>query len=296
MAMPYAFLRMMEGKKIDLDKSKRSPKEQTEFLMQGRMAGKYLGACLDSCRWGSCTTVMYEMGVKGMIDFIQNWMRQNKENFQHLWHEKKIEELYTKFELPFIHHETCPRYKEHKGAITDFGGRLRCAHESEQKFKPSFVEYYDFFDKLSGMKRRNFHETGPDVPFSEDGFKYDVDQKHYERELEIFEKEEPTFLVNDVCYAIISEKGRILPLETILKRLNLSPETVKVYCNTLGPCKRLDELSREDRDDLMELRLCQGHIQPHNKTEFPFDGWDLAFYVQKWYQQLPEGKVPLFEK
>jgi hypothetical protein len=289
-----------------IDKSNRLPKEQAKFLMtEDEMKGKYLGACLDSCRWGSQTTVMYEMGVKGLIGFIQNWMQQNPENFTDLWHEKQIEELYTKFELPFIHHETCPRDKNHSGVVRDLGGKLRCAHKSEERLKPNFVRYWDSFDKLSGMTYRHYFQDEPSDPLPDDAWdektgellpEYKEDAERYQKELEEFQQEEPSLLVTDVCYSILSDRGRILPLETIIKRLNLRPEIETVYCDRFGPCERVDELSQSEKEHYEIYGWCQGHVQEHDKVEFPFDGWDLAFYVQKWYQQLSDGKSPIFEK
>jgi len=195
--------------------------------MQGNMKGQYLGRCLDSCRWGSQTTVMYEMTVRDMISFIENWMHQNDENFQDLWHERTIEELFEKFELPHIHHENCPVKEYHIGTIEDLGRRIRCSY----KLKP-----------ITNL---------------------------------------------NVCYAILSDKQRILSLETVLNRLNLRPKFKRVYINP--------ELGINEPRDLMS-ESNSVHMEPNDKVEFPFDGWDLAFYVQKWYEQLPNGTAPVFEK
>ena len=261
MAIPYAFIKVMRGEKAYLDKSHRMPKEQAEFLMQNsNMKGEYLGACLDSCRWGSQINVMYKISIRGMADFIKNWMQQNEGSFTDLWHEKQIEELYTKFELPFIHHEICPRDKKHnlKEVIKDRGGKLRCINRSEKKLKPSFITSYTHFDELSGMKRVEYYEDAPRNPF-DCGDEVEELSLKQEEELEKFEQEEPTAVIDNICYAIISNREVIMPLETTLKRLNLRPER-------------------------------------SNEIEFPFDGWDLSFYVQKWYQQLSDGKAPIFEK
>ena len=120
MGIPYAFVRALKGEKPYLDKESRLPKQQAEFLVQeGNMRGKYLGVCLDSCRWGSQTTVMYEMDINGLIGFIENWMHQNAGNFQDLWHERQINELYKTFELPFIRNETCSVDSNHNDVILD---------------------------------------------------------------------------------------------------------------------------------------------------------------------------------
>jgi len=305
--LPYALLKMLKGEKPYLDKSNRMPKEQAKFLMKrDHMKGKYLGECLDSCRWGSQMTVMYEMSINEMIGFIQNWMQQNSENFTKLWHETKIEELYEKFELPYINHKTCPRDENHSGIVRDLGGRLRCFHKSEQKLKPSFTTYFDFFDDHSRIQRRNFSENEPHDSIPEDAWaengelaqEYEKEWKEHLKELKQFKNAKASLSITDVCYAILSDESRILPLETIIKRLNLRPATETVYCNydRFGPCKRVKELSESAKEEYELMGRCIGHTQPHDKVEFPFDGWDLALYAQKWHQQTPDSKSPVFEK
>lgn len=259
MAIPYEFIRVMKGKKpSDLEREKRLPKQQLEFLMQnGNMKGKYLGACLDSSRWGSQTTVMYEIDIKGLINFIQNWTSQNPENFQQLYHEERIEKLYTKFELPHIDYKVCPRNENHKGTVTDLSGRVRCAHKEEKRFRPSFLEVYgSYLDKLANISRLDFVESHPR------NLGYDKEDPELQLLLDKWNTEERTAVYADFCYAILSDKEYILPLETILKRLEV---TSPFY-------------------------------ERQGNTEFPFDGWDLAFYVKKWYEQFPNGQAPLFEK
>jgi len=191
-----ASLKASQRKKSSLNRlNNKSPKKQAEFLVQKEnMKGEYLSDCLDSCRWGSQTTVLYDMSIKQMISFIQKWMQQNKHNFQNLFNERKIEEAYTKFELPYINYELCPRNKEHEGVIKDLTGRLRCAHKSQQKFKPNFVRHWDFFDKLSGMTRREYSEDEPSNPFPDDAWNEETDElwkeeyKRYQEELEQLKK------------------------------------------------------------------------------------------------------------
>ncbi len=244
MTISYAFVKVMQGQEPYLDSSGRMPKEQARFLKHtGNMREKYLGACLDSCRWGSITTIMYDMNIKEMVSFIQNWINQNPKNFQSLWHEHAIEDLYTKFELPFINHKTCPKNKEHTRTIKDLGGKLRCAHKVEINSVP---------------KKQDF------------------------------------------CYTILSDIETILSLETILRRLNLNPEFQTVYCGgypySIEPCKKLHKLNAEERERYSLFHRCMGHTELTNQIEFPFDGWTLAFYAKKWYEQLPNGQAPLFEK
>ena len=252
-----------------------SIKDMMRFLMKGNnMKDEYLGACLDYIRWGGQTTVMYELGATGLINFIQHWMRLNKDNL--IWSDKDPSE---KFKLPYINHGECPRDEKHKGLIKDLGGRIRCSHKSKKELKPSFVDSYTTFDELSDMKITEFYELESMGPSQdEDG-----------------NNEKPTFVVNDVCYAILSDENSILSLEKVLDRLNFEPKYKTVYCSDhydLGPCKRLDKLDDWEKD----LAFCPGHSEENNVTVHPFCGWTLAWYVQKWYKQTPNGQAPVFEK
>ncbi len=302
MTIPYAFTRVMEGKEPFLDKNSRSPKEQAQFLLKsGHMKGKYLGACLDSSRWGSATDVMYEMPVTGLIHFVQNWMRQNKKNFTKLWHERKIEDLYKKFELPFVDNKKCT-VEKHAGTVMDHAGNLRCAYTTKKLLKPSFMYSY--------VEERNKHGVPTKIEFDERDPTYNLPSEEYNdteipvsllkeneamlKEQKEFEEEIPSVEVSDTCYAIISESKNKLSLETILKRLNLNRSTITERCGIAGPCMRLDEVPEGDRQFYDDL-ICIGHERPNNQTVFPFDGWDLALYVQKWYEQKP-GDSPWFEK
>lgn len=256
MPVPYDLIRHFEGKKPLLEKSNRSVKEQTAYLLQpGKMIGIPLGACLDSCRWGSKSTTMYEMSVQGMVSFIQNWMAQNPDNYQQLFHERPLAEIYIKIELPHLKHEKCPRDEKHQGTITDFEGKKRCRFRRKLSFRPSFMESYQEFDTLAQLERKNYYER-------------DFTTSREER-IYLQEKDKMTE-ITDHCYAVLSDKDVILSLETVLRRLNLHPETnVKVFKDT--PPKLT------------------------NKYQFAGDGWDLAAYTQLWYEQLPIGTAPFFE-
>src|SRR3989344_4215659 len=195
MSIPYAFVKALRGKPSRLDKSSRVPKEQANYLLKkNHMQGHYLGDCLDSSRWGSMTTVMYEMSIKKLIFFIQSWTRQNQGNFQNLWHEKKINELYTKFELPYMHKESCLG-ENHEETILDLKGRLRCAYKNDIRFKPSFVIHYSLFDEELNMNRTYFFEDEPHSPLPDDAWdevtgdilpEYEKEFLKYEEELERF--------------------------------------------------------------------------------------------------------------
>ena len=298
MTIPYAMLKVLKGEKPPyLKESIRDPKSESEFLMKDKnMKGYYLGDCLDSCRWGSDLTVMYEMTSKEMITFVKIWMRQNKGNFQNLWHERKIDELYKKFELPYIN-RACTG-TDHKEIIMDIEGKLRCAHKEIMTLKPSFTHIFEGFDESSQTKRITYHVLNPVDPNKIRG-DVDIDGdefKHHVEEFKKWEEEEPTLVVTDYCYTILSDRGTILSLETILDRLNLEP-IVRVFCNmTDQGCspKRLMQMPKRERESY--LGTCFGHIEKNNHLIFPFDDWNLAFYVQRWCEQLPNGKSPLFDK
>src|SRR5438309_764494 len=116
MAIPYAFLKVLNKEEPYLERHGRSLREQKEYLKGSRNMGElYLGACLDSIRWGGQTSVMYEMTIPEMVSFIDFCMKQNSDKFEKLFHEKKIEEMSTHFELPYIEHDSCPRDEVHKG-------------------------------------------------------------------------------------------------------------------------------------------------------------------------------------
>ncbi len=295
MGLPYSWIRLMEDKEPYLNKHGRLPKAQANFLMRSNhMKGMTLGYALDSCRWGSPTTVRYEMTIGDMISFIENWMQQNGSEFPRLFHEKGIDELYIKFELPHIKNEVCPRNKEHVKTIQDRAGRIRCVEITKKRFKPGYVDEWDEFDKLSAMKRRVFshHYLENDLPSDEELWTPQEDQKFKQ-----YIDAEETEVVEDPCYAILSDETLVLPFETVLKRLNIMPETYSVWCG-IGRCKpsMVKQLSPEERKDYEIFGTCRRHDIPTNQIEFPCDGWDLAFYTQKWFEQIPNGGAPLFEK
>lgn len=270
-----------------------SIKERISFLMQNNnMKDEYLGACLDYIRWGGQTTVMYELGATGLISFIQHWMKLNKDNL--IWSD---EDPQKNFKLPYINYDKCPRDEKHKGLIKDLDGRIRCSHKSKKELKPSFVDSYTTFDELSDMKVTEFYESGPHIPPEDEDGSFlcdDKEIKQYEKEMDNFNNEEPNFVVNDVCYAILSDENSILSLEEVLDRLNLELKTRVVYCRGgySSRCNRLEELDERQR----EFAFCPGHAEENNYTVHPFSGWTLAWYVQKWYEQTPNGQAPVFEK
>ena len=299
MGFPYAFMKVMRKEEPFLDRGRKSLKGQEIFLRRKEnMRGLYLGACLDSIRWGGQTTVMYEMGNIKMISFIRNWMRQNEGNFQDLFHERGIDELYKRFELPHTDHKVCPRDKGHKERVMDRGGRLRCAHVDRKKLRSSFIQSYRSGDRMVFLERDPLYE----VP---------EDENHWSRRdkalIEKYDAEEPTAEIIDPCYVIISDKGRVLSFETILNRLNLAPKTKRVHCpgndhirftrNKGCTKERLNEMDEEERLRNEDINFCPGHTEPINdRLVFPFDGWDLAFYVQKWWGQKSDGSAPIFEE
>lgn len=299
----FPFMKALAGEKdpnLDLPEFKgMNPKQRMEFLMQsGNMKGKYLGACLDSCRWGSTVSVMWETDVRGLMGFIQKWRDENNDN-PSLYHELKLEEAYTRFELPHINHESCPRNKFHGRTFVDNSGKVRCGHRDVSGMRPSFLESYEIFDELSQMSVQNIYERAPEDPSSWDEEGKDLtDKEDYDRYLKLRRKylgEEKSLEVVDVCYAILSDKNLVLPFETILTRLNRTSETRTAYCeeSSNGPigCKRLDEVPANRRD--FYSFHCQGHDEPNKQVVFGFDGWDLAFYLQRWREQ-DNGKAPWF--
>lgn len=302
MAIPYPFIKVMNGDKSpNLEGiEKKSPKKAMKYLMEGHnMRGKYLGACLDSCRWGSPVTVMWETDVRGLMRFIQRWRDENNDDLN-LYHEVPIDRLYTRFELPHIQHKQCPRDEKHRRNFLDAGGRIRCGERSVRRFRPSFIESYAFFDELSQMRIRNFFEEEPTDPsYTDDEGEWVHPEEEYSKYLKAIDRfnlETETEPVVDVCYAIISDKDLVLSFETILQRMNLARQTKTVYCGndpTRRGCKRVSELDEGDRRAYEFSGSCPGHGDRVKEVVFPFDGWDLAFYLQRWREQA-DGKAPWF--
>ncbi len=273
MVVIYEFNRALEGKKPyfeAIEIAKMSPGQRMRYFMQEEtMKGEYLGACLDFCRWGGQTTVKYDTDIKGLMGLIERWKTLNDSN-PSLYHEREIRELYHRFELPRVNHEGCPRNQEHKGMVKDGAGRVRCAHVSTKFLKPSFTEVYRDYDSLAQMNVNGFCENEPwdptpnyeqlkidnDCPELE-GVKYipveeTEEYSQYLIDKRRYDEEEPVE-IKDHCYAVISERDQILTLESILGRLNLSNKTHEVV--------------------------------------FGFDGWDLAYYVQRWEEQFPDRQT-----
>lgn len=290
-----------------IEKEEEPPpsKKQIKFLLKDNMKGEYLSTCLNKNSWTSPPyfTKVYDMGIRELVSFVQNWMQQNEGNFDKLWYEKQIGKIYQRLKLPHLNNKTCPKNKNHKEKIKDVNGKIRCAHKSNINLRPSFIEDYNFFDKSAHTKKRYFYERAPNGKINHsldsslymfDIEKYNLDpEKQHREELKLFEQEKKSVPLTDICYTILSDKDTILPLETILKRLNIRSETEKVYCNEsgLGICERLHELNKEDRKIYEMMRICPGHLQLHNKIEFNFDAWALAFYIRKWYKQLSDKEL-----
>jgi hypothetical protein len=295
MSIPYEFVRAMEGKKPSWgDRGGRSPKDQMEFLMQdGNMKDKYLGFCLDSCRWGGRTTVMWETDVRGLMNFIQEWRGQNNDNHD-LYHERSINELFTRFELTHRKHDKCPRNEDHKEIMRDVAGRIRCGHIYSKSVRPSFARKdREEVDELSQTVGFRVYEQEPDDPrYEDDDGDWIVPEPEYSRyirEKEKWAKEKPVEIF-DVCYAIIDDRSVVLPFQTILERENLAPKVKETRCGDYEinrkPCKRLDELKDVERKRAEELDECPGHIDINYEVVFPFDGWTLAFFLQRWKEQV----------
>ncbi len=281
--MPYTYNEIFDKKNEPSFKFNKfnwnGTRSAVRYLMNDqRMKGEYLGACLDYVRWGGQTTVMYAISTSELIDFIQHWIKLNKDNL--IWN---VEPPPERFKLPYINHDICPTNKSHKGLIMDLGGRLRCANKSKQILYGEICSY-NFFDKEADISKTGYSEKN-----SEDNY-----EKITETNDEILNTKKHQ--IDDVCYAILSDKGSILSLEKILDRLNFEPRYRTVWCNNLSVCEKKNELNKEDREIYRELNLCPGHDVENNEVIHPFDWWTFAQYIQKWYEQVPDGKAPIFEK
>ena len=84
-----------------------------------------------------------------------------------------------------------------------------------------------------------------------------------------------------------------MPLEEILDRLELDPRWYTVYCTEQGLTHNQDPFSRS-KCRLENDEECFGHSVYLNRTIHNFDGWYLAWYIQKWYEQ--GDKVPVLKQ
>ena len=271
----------------------RTISEQTAYLLeQGKMVGKPLGACLDSARWGSQQTVMYELSVTEMVGFITNWVSQNGKNFPKLLEDPRYFAKYDGITLPFIAYSNCPKEKGHTKRVKDRSGLVRCGHIRVKKFNPEFVQVYPPTNFVSGLERTWYVEEIPSV--SEEVGKateWARENRAYLEAIGRFEDQSrKTEEVNDPCYAVISDENVVMPLETVLRRLAVSSEFLrKSSLRLLKDCQGDDPYQSSDQIGVDEFENPQ--------TEFPFDGWGLANYVQLWFEQTEGNSLPdLFER
>ena len=284
------------GRDPNLKFGNMSVEKRIEHLLKpGQMKGKFLGACLDSCRLGTMNTCYWPMNIHGLMGFIQKWRDENNDQ-ESLYHEEPLEKIFSRFELPRINHENCPRDKNHSETFIDAVGRVRCAHKDVKQVKPSFLRVSDSSSWDSDSQTKYFHmwEDEPREPevYDEDTGEMVIDEGESPLYLEKrarYDAEEPVDLV-DVCYSIIQEpKTLVLPFETILIRENIHPETKTVFCGSrfsaFSECRRLYELDKEDRKLAESIGHCPGHVEDTNASEFLFDGWTMAYYLLRWKQQ-----------
>ncbi len=248
-----------------------------------RMKQVSLGELLDFASYGGMNFVCWPMSKKIFLGLIETWMSAQELGKPRIHSEEipdpEIKGLYTikekykeyfylfnKFhqdfdeKLPWIDYKKCPRDLSHNGErIKDGTGRIRCGHVDKEKLKPSFVREYSCFDAVLGIERLEFIEVEPsetdDMPEWEDDKTLSGEERRIlernRRHMDLFEREEPTLEVLEPCYALLSDKGIYLPLETVLDRINVT------YACT-------------DKE---------------NYCLFPFSGFALASYVKAWYQQ-----------
>jgi hypothetical protein len=258
----------------------KTDKERYQFFTEDnakRMKFVSLGEALDFVSIGGGNFVAYNFGTRAMVDFIKGWIegQKSKIKYRTIGDSKigcSLEEesrqtfyMWNKFhrqeeipELPRIDYSSCPMDKNNNTFIMDRGGRLRCAHQKRELINPDFA-FMSISEGLgTSMKRYSFTEFGPEEPSSYDEDDNDItdlgseEYKEYLARKEKFEAGKSTALV-DTCYAVIKEpKNMYLPLETVLERIDCSPD---------------------------------------NKwTAHPFTGFTLATFVQAWWEQPGDRK------
>jgi hypothetical protein len=253
-----------------------------------RMRHVSLGEALDLISVGASNYCYWDIAIRQLTDFVKQWIDKQEPRIEYVrvpkgdgWYrdEEKSREfsyLWNKFHqdsdqeltLPFIHRDSCPAGKGHKRTGKDLDGRVICLHADIKKFRPSYLRDVTFSDEEC-----HFWEEEPNEPVFEES-DYDGNgelipkaQKRQEKHMEEKERyanEESTERVVYPCLAIISEKGTYLPLEKVLRRLNVF-----------------------DKD---------------NGCAFPFSGFTLAGYVKAWWNQkgekgfyMPEREVDSYK-
>jgi len=244
--------------------SRGGPLAEMSYLMEdGNMEGKYLGQCLDSSRWGGMTTIMYEVNPFTMIDFIKNWMEQNKDDLKFHY-----DEPWPEFELPYVDYDVCPRNSKHSLRARGFDGTMRCIEEEDKELKKDFLLTGIDFDHLSKSRGRYYREQGM------------FDEEEYEEYINATDM----VTVRERCGAILSDKEATLSLLDIIDRHNVfggRRAICKPYCKD------------EWMIDLYgEKHNCFGHYPVKDYLIFPFDGWYLGRNVEYWYNQEPVGTAP----
>lgn len=272
------------------------------------MKGHYLGACLDKTRWGSIDSCMWPVTLKGLVGFIGRWIEVNKDRVPELMYGTNLNTFFPNISLPYIYHHFCPRHKEHDETSSYEDGTLRCTHRTVNWLKPSFVEEYKGFDSLAQCNKIEYHERPPVDPLPSEAYEilgldvflkqnpdWKEDYEKYSEQKAKFEKEEPVEFT-DVCFAVIREQDSVLSLEEVLRRKNLAPETTRIYCLGYLCAERIAKRTAKEKELYSLGSTCSGHEAPVNEFIVGMDGWTLAAYVHRWWEQLPDGKAPLFGK
>jgi hypothetical protein len=273
---------------------KKNLKERREFLMDGNnMRDEYLGACLDYTRGGMMNATFWENGASGLIEFIQKWMSQNKDKL--IWSD---EPLPKDLKLPLRDFKSCPRDSSHTGIIANSAGIVRCNHiERDYITKGFVVDEGSRVDEYADLVRHTFREDKPlDPSYYDDDYELVYPEPEYTNYLKAKERYESTDETQEImnpCWAILVEpETKILSLEAVIDRLNIQEKYRMKFCHDDRslPCKNPNPERKTYNIS------CQGHIEENPYVVVPFCGWTMAWYVQKWYEQLPNGTAPVFKK
>lgn len=276
--------------------------DQMDHLMRGRnMRDIPLSVCLDSCDTEIHDTLYLYSGAEGLTEFIKKWMEDNQGSLEDLWVQGRSEEEEDP-EFPRIDYEECPnggkvknfeeasscasssggkyrasskREKEHGDRIRDRGGIIRCAHVEEN----SYTE--DSLDRLSEKYAKNHPFT--DVRKVVFAGEEPSPEEEGEEEIDM----EDIAKVHNACYAVISEEGIEIPLETVIERRDVLSST-PLYNNYLF---------REEGGTIRGWKADQLQVgreedkEISDRTEFPFGGQTLALFAKMWYEQSDDPRA-----
>lgn len=273
-----------------LGHSKREKENDTLKFMQqsGEMQGQYLEDCLGKfirgCRIKeNCqSNTIYGLSMPELLGLVGSWLHQNKNQVSGLFYRTTNEN--GQIELPRVYYQGCPKDTTHEETRKDLAGRVICNHSRSKMVCESMLEDLEAWEEETGQDPIDYFDydlavddLDVDPSLFEPGSRFAgfyTDQETCEEYCEGPKTEK----IVQLCGALISEKDRVLPLETVLSRIGegqgILVEDVDLDEKHYGRSRFIDRLV----------------------TEFPGNHNLLAEYIESWYEQSLSVMPPLSDK